>query len=77
MPLEEIPSMQSIGIEVNQGKLLYNILLHISQFGYYLSDNLELIVAIAGVIIIPLKKYSNEMDKCNNLSTKIKGNYHS
>ncbi len=64
IPLEEIPSVQSIGIETKNEISLYSILLHMSQLGYYLSDNLEIIIAIIGAVIIPLKNYSEEVDNC-------------
>lgn len=62
IPLEKIPSIHSIGIEIRGGNLLYNLLLHISQFAFRLSDNLEMIIAIVGTVLIPLKKYSEEVE---------------
>lgn len=62
IPLEEIPSIQSIGISTQEGNVWYNLLIHMSQFMLYLSDNLEMIIAIAGTVIIPLKNYSEEIE---------------
>lgn len=62
IPLEIIPSMHSIGISIREGNLLYNMLLHMSHFLFYLSDNLEMVIAIAGTVIIPLKNYSEEFE---------------
>lgn len=68
IPLEEIPSIHSIGIVTRKGNLLYNMLLHMSQFMFHLSDNLEVIIAIASTVIIPLKNYSEKIEtvKCGN-----------
>lgn len=62
IPLEEIPSYHSIGRKVENELSIYNILLPMSQFVFYLSDNLEIIIAIAGAVIIPLKNYSEKIE---------------
>lgn len=67
IPLEEIPSIHSLGIRTEEGNLLYNMLLYMSQIVFYLSDNLELIIAIAGAVIIPLKDYSEEIEGKKNV----------
>lgn len=67
IPLEKISSIHSIGIGTKEGNLLYNILLHMSRFAFYLSDNLEMIIAIAGTVIIPLKNYSEEVEGKKNV----------
>lgn len=61
--LEEIPTIHSTGIRIEHEISLYNILLPISQYMFYLSDNLEIIIAIVGAVIIPLNKYSEEIEK--------------
>lgn len=69
--LEKIPRINSVGISIQEGDFFYNMLLHMSQFVFYLSDNLEMIIAIAGTVIIPLKSYSEEVEweeKCRELS---------
>lgn len=67
IPLEKIPSIHSTGLETSKGNLLYKILLHTSQFIFYLSDNLEMAIAIAGTVIIPLKNYSEEIERKKNV----------
>ena len=62
IPLEKIPSIQSCGVLVG-GNILYNMALRSSQVVYYLSDNLELIAAIAGAIIVPLENYYKVISK--------------
>lgn len=60
--LEKIPSIRTEGIYIKDGNLLYNALLNLSQFVFYLSDNLEMLIAIAGAIIIPLRNYSEKVE---------------
>lgn len=63
IPLEEIPTIHSTGIIIEDKISPYNILINVSQLGYCLSDNLKMIIAIAGAIIIPLKSYCEEIEK--------------
>ena len=65
IPLEKIPTIHSIGIREEHGIKLYNTLLYMSQLGFYLSDHLDMIIAIIGAVIIPLKNYCEEIEKCN------------
>lgn len=65
IPLENIPSIHSVGIRTEKGNLFYNMLLYMSQFAFYLSDNMEMIIAIAAAVIIPLKNYSEEIEGGN------------
>lgn len=72
IPLEKIPSIHSIGIETTKGAFLYNILLHISQFMLYLSDNFEMVIAIAGAVIIPFKSYSEKLESIESICDTVK-----
>lgn len=63
VPLEYFPSTYSIGLDVPGENILYSMVLHMSQMVYHVSDNLEIIVAIAGAVIIPLKDYAEAIEK--------------
>ena len=63
LPLET--DLVSTGLSTPQGNFLYNITLKLSRLFFVLSDNLEIIIAIIGAVIIPLKKYSDEIEKIN------------
>lgn len=66
IPLEEIPSLQSVGVEMTSGSLLYSVFLKISQGMFYLSNNLDIIIAIAGAIILPLSNYAEAIEQEGN-----------
>lgn len=62
IPLEEIPSINSEGIKIQDGNLLYNVILKMSQGLFHISDNFEIIIAIAGAVIFPLRNYAESID---------------
>ena len=57
IPLQEIPSIHSIGIRTSKESFIYIIISRLSQVAYSLSDNFELFIALAGAVILPFKKY--------------------
>ena len=67
IPLEEIPHIESIGIksaaEPSIQTFFYNFLSGMSDFMSYMWYKLELLIAIAGTILIPLKDYAERIEK--------------
>ena len=61
--LEEIPSINSIGVQIKGSNLSYNIALKISQFLYSMSENFELVIAFAGAVILPLQNYVEAIEQ--------------
>ena len=65
IPLEPILSIHSVGLEVENENLFYKLILEMSRGLFYISDNLELFIAIAGAVIFPLRNYAELIEQEN------------
>lgn len=61
IPLQKIPACYSINMSSSEEGFLHRMISKFSLVAYNLSDNFELFIAIAGTIIVPFKKYVEEI----------------
>lgn len=54
-----------MGLEAQNENLFYKLILEMSRGLFYISDNLELFIAIAGAVIFPLRNYAELIEQEN------------
>lgn len=58
--VEQIPTIQSVGIFGDNENVIYNGMLFFAQKVFWVEDNISLAIALISAIIIPLRKYVEE-----------------